>query len=89
MCTSCNCGTQTTDTIDTTPPVSIDATSYTVSGMTCGHCVTSVTEEVGAIDGVRDVHVDLASGVLTFTSDEPVARDTVEAAVREAGYALA
>lgn len=88
MCTSCNCGTQTTDT---TEQVSIGTApaSYTVTGMTCGHCVASVTEEVSEIDGVRDVQVDLASGQLTFDSDQPVSRDTVEAAVREAGYALA
>ena len=62
---------------------------YTVTGMTCAHCVASVTEEVGAIDGVHDVTVDLASGSLTFGSDRPVTRDAVEAAVRDAGYALA
>lgn len=63
--------------------------SYTVVGMTCGHCVSSVTEEVGSIDGVRDVVVDLASGALTFGSDQPIPRATVDAAVREAGYRLA
>jgi len=63
--------------------------SYTVTGMTCGHCVASVTEEVSEIEGVRDVAVDLDSGRLTFDSDQPVSRDAVETAVREAGYALA
>ena len=63
--------------------------SYTVIGMTCGHCVSSVTRTVDAIEGITDVRVDLASGSLTFTSDEPVARDAVDAAVREAGYQLA
>jgi copper chaperone CopZ len=63
--------------------------SYTVVGMTCGHCVASVTEEVSEIAGVRDVTVDLASGALTFDSDQPVPRDVVEAAVHEAGYQLA
>lgn len=63
--------------------------SYTVTGMTCGHCVASVTEEVGAIGGVRDLLVDLATGKLTFSSDEPVSPDAVEAAVREAGYGMA
>ncbi|HJQ06221.1 MAG TPA: heavy-metal-associated domain-containing protein [Nocardioides sp.] len=66
-----------------------ETASYTVNGMTCGHCVASVTEEVAEIDGVRDVVVDLASGALTFASDRPVPRETVEAAVREAGYQLA
>lgn len=66
-----------------------ERSAYVVTGMTCIHCVNSVTEEVGAIDGVRDVAVDLASGALTFESDEPVSREAVDAAVREAGYALA
>jgi len=87
MCTSCNCGNPTTDTAQRVA-VGPATTSYTVTGMTCGHCVAAVTEEVAAIDGVRDVQVDLTDGRLTFASDEPVSRDTVEAAVREAGYAL-
>ncbi|WP_310962810.1 heavy-metal-associated domain-containing protein [Nocardioides terrisoli] len=77
--------------IDTTSGAISEAgtASYTVSGMTCGHCVASVTEEVQAIDGVRDVVVDLSTGRLTFRSDQPVPPEAVEAAVREAGYALA
>ncbi len=64
------------------------STSYVVEGMTCGHCVASVTEEVSEIAGVHDVVVDLATGALSFASDEPIARETVAAAVREAGYEL-
>ncbi len=45
---------------------------YTVTGMTCGHCVSSVKEEVGAIGGVSDVAVDLKSGRLTVTSAAPL-----------------
>jgi copper chaperone CopZ len=56
--------------------------------MTCEHCVASVTEEVGEIAGVRNVVVDLASGSLAFEAEQPIARETVEAAVREAGYEL-
>lgn len=59
---------------------------YTVTGMTCGHCVSSVKEEVGAIAGVSDVAVDLKSGRLTVTSAAPLPVDTVTAAVEEAGY---
>jgi copper chaperone len=62
---------------------------YLVTGMTCGHCVSSVKEEVGQIDGVSAVEVDLASGRVTVTSAQPVAREAVAAAVDEAGYALA
>ena len=62
--------------------------TYTVTGMTCGHCVASVTEEVQEIPGVTDVQVDLASGALSVTSDRPVVEDEVRAAVVEAGYQL-
>jgi copper chaperone CopZ len=63
--------------------------TYTVVGMTCDHCVRSVTEEVDAIDGVTLVDVDLATGALAVTADRVVAREQVRAAVVEAGYALA
>ena len=59
--------------------------TFTVTGMTCGHCVSSVTEEVSELDGVTDVHVDLATGQLTVTGD--VSTEAVLAAVIEAGYA--
>ena len=62
---------------------------FTVSGMTCGHCVSAVTEEVTAVPGVTGVDVDLASGRLTVTSDAPVDESAVRAAVDEAGYELA
>ena len=62
--------------------------TYTVSGMTCSHCVSSVTEEVTNIPGVTDVQVDLASGAVTITSETPVEETAVKAAVDEAGYEL-
>ena len=63
--------------------------TFTVQGMTCGHCVSSVTEEVSQISGVRKVDVDLPTGRVTVTSDAPVSEDAVRAAVTEAGYELA
>ncbi|MFI6982478.1 heavy-metal-associated domain-containing protein [Embleya sp. NPDC050154] len=60
--------------------------TFTVSGMTCGHCVSSVTEEVSEVSGVTDVKVELASGLVTVTSEAPVDADAVRAAVVEAGY---
>ncbi|MFC3987652.1 heavy-metal-associated domain-containing protein [Actinoplanes siamensis] len=63
--------------------------TYTVTGMTCSHCVSSVSAEVGAIPGVTDVQVDLASGTVTVNSDQPVDETAVAAAVDEAGYELA
>lgn len=62
--------------------------TYTVSGMTCGHCVASVSEEVGALDGVTGVDVDLATGKVVVTSAGPLVEADVRAAVGEAGYTL-
>lgn len=63
--------------------------TYTVTGMTCGHCVSSVTEEVQEISGVEKVDIVLETGSLTITSDEPVDDAAVRTAVEEAGYQLA
>ena len=62
--------------------------TYTVSGMTCGHCVSSVTEEVSELAGVSDVQVELETGRLTVTADQPIGEDKVRGAVEEAGYSL-
>ena len=66
-----------------------ETTTWTVTGMTCGHCVASVTEELLEVDGIAAVDVDLPSGAVTVTSAGPVERGAIEAAVEEAGYALA
>ncbi|MEV4758843.1 cation transporter [Micromonospora sp. NPDC049559] len=63
-------------------------TNYLVKGMTCGHCVNSVSSEVGALPGVENVSVDLATGEVAVTSAEPLDFDAVRAAVDEAGYEL-
>ena len=60
----------------------------TVTGMTCGHCVASVTEEVQELPGVTDVQVVLETGSLTVTSSQPLDDTAVRSAVEEAGYAL-
>ncbi|HEY9311084.1 heavy-metal-associated domain-containing protein [Williamsia sp.] len=62
--------------------------TYRVIGMTCGHCVASVTEEVGEIPGVDRVEVELSSGEMNVHVAQPVAREALEAAVIEAGYRL-
>lgn len=64
-------------------------TTYTVAGMTCEHCVASVTEEISEIAGVSGVAVDLTTGAVTVTSADPLDDETVRAAVAEAGYAVA
>jgi copper ion binding protein len=63
--------------------------TYTVSGMTCEHCVGAVRGEVSRIPGVTDVQVDLSNGQVTVTSDEPIDLETIRASVDEAGYELA
>ena len=66
-----------------------EISTWHVSGMTCGHCVSSVTEELSELDGVESVDVVLETGAVTVTSTTPLERDAVQAAVTEAGYALA
>ena len=63
--------------------------TYDVTGMTCDHCARAVRQEVGALPGVTEVHVEVATGDVTVTSDRPLARDEVAGAVDEAGYQLA
>ena len=63
-------------------------TIYTVNGMTCDHCVLSVREEVGEVDGVTTVAVDLPSGRMVV-SGAGVDEAAVRAAVEEAGYEVA
>lgn len=65
--------------------------TYSVRGMTCGHCVAAVTEELTALAGVTDVSVDLVEGgtsPVTVTSDEPLDPALVAEAIDEAGYVL-
>jgi copper chaperone CopZ len=64
-------------------------TTWQVTGMTCGHCVTAVREELTALDGVESVDVALESGSVTVVSAGPLERRSVAAAVEEAGYQLA
>jgi len=60
--------------------------TYTVTGMTCSHCVASVRDEVTKVDGVSAVDVELATGTVIVQSEGPVDRAAVVAAVDEAGY---
>lgn len=59
---------------------------YTVTGMTCGHCVAAVRQEIGKIDGVERVDIDVSTGRLSVISGTPVDAAVVVAAVDEAGY---
>jgi copper chaperone len=62
---------------------------HKVVGMTCGHCVAAVEREVGAIEGVTAVTVDLPSGDVVVASTRPITDDEMTAAINEAGYELA
>jgi copper chaperone len=64
-------------------------TRYAVRGMTCGHCVSAVNAEVGAVDGVTGVDVDLATGAVTVMSTGALDDAAVLAAIDEAGYEIA
>lgn len=64
-------------------------TVYKVTGMTCGHCETSVRQEISALSGVLDVIASAQTGTVTVSSRRPLAEDAVRAAVDEAGYELA
>lgn len=58
--------------------------TFSVRGMSCGHCAHAVEQEVGAVDGVDTVSVDLAGGTVTVTG--AFADQAVRDAIREAGY---
>ena len=63
-------------------------TNIKVSGMTCGHCVSAVNQELSAVAGVSAVAVELVPGgvsVVTITSDSELSDDAVSAAIDEAG----
>lgn len=65
---------------------------FKVTGMTCGHCVQAVKDELSAVEGATVVAVDLVPGgasTVTVTSDAELPPATVAAAIDEAGYALA
>jgi copper ion binding protein len=63
-------------------------TRVTVTGLTCQHCVMSVTEEVSGIEGVTAVDVRLQDGLVTVLADRDVQPREIEAAVVEAGFEL-
>ncbi len=67
------------------------ATTYTVSGMTCEHCVAAVKDELSDVSGVNEVRVELVPGgesAVTIISDAPLPEKAVRQAVNEAGYEL-
>ncbi|TPG37450.1 heavy-metal-associated domain-containing protein [Mycolicibacterium hodleri] len=74
-------------------PTAITTSTYAVTGMTCGHCVSAVSEELSALAGVAGVSVELVAGgvsEVTVMSDTELSRERVAEALDEAGdYRLA
>ena len=66
----------------------MSTTIHHVKGMTCGHCISSVSAEISKLAGVTDVAVDLDTGEVTVTSTNALDPADVRAAVDEAGYEL-
>lgn len=69
----------------------MNTTTIHVAGMTCEHCVASVTEELSELDGVENVAVDLHAGAdspVTITSANELDPAAVRAAIEEAGYSI-
>jgi copper chaperone len=71
-----------------TKGITMISSTYTVDGMTCGHCVGAVTRELGTLEGVAGVTVQLATGRVVVESAEHLDEDAVRAAIDEAGYVL-
>ncbi|TQL47425.1 copper chaperone CopZ [Homoserinimonas aerilata] len=87
----CACGAGHSTPVETALSEKAVTTTLAVSGMTCGHCVSTVTEELSAIDGVQSVNVQLnAGGVssVSVASDSMLDPTTVRSALDEAGYSL-
>jgi copper chaperone CopZ len=61
----------------------------TVKGMSCGHCAAAVTKALGALPGVSQVKVDLATGRVTFTSADPILQAELARTIKAAGYEMA
>ncbi len=92
---SCACCSPATSTADE-PVAAADGTEvvttvFQVAGMTCGHCVAGVTEELSAVEGVSAVDVELVAGgtsAVAVSSAAPLDPAAVQAAIEEAGYTL-
>jgi copper chaperone len=61
-------------------------TTIKVKGMSCQHCVASVTNALSAIDGISDVQVDLDKGIAVFQEDVPIDPETIKKAIAATGF---
>ena len=62
------------------------ATTLKVKGMSCQHCVMSVTKALGQLEGIKNVQVDLAKGEVRFDNTKEIASDKIGKAIADAGY---
>ncbi|MFN8080223.1 MAG: heavy-metal-associated domain-containing protein [Kineosporiaceae bacterium] len=74
--------------LNDTPRTFVGATTFHVDGMTCRRCRDAVADQIGRLSGVLEVHIDVATGLVTVTAETPVDRVDVAAAVRTAGHEL-
>ena len=75
--------------MNTTTNTGNNTSTFQVIGMTCAHCVNAVTQEIVKLEGVTHVDVDLDTGLVTVSSQQPVDPSAVAAAIDEAGYEVA
>ena len=61
-------------------------TSIKIKGMSCGHCVMAATKALSTVDGVKDVNIDLKTGIATFEEAKPIDLKDIAAAIKKAGY---
>lgn len=93
-CGDCGCGSNSNQGLNITTRPSQDTMSQItlrIDGLTCGHCVSSVTEELNEVPGVSDVEVILSAGgtsTATLTANTPIENSVLQAAITEAGYTL-
>ncbi|MDP2973342.1 MAG: copper ion binding protein [Deltaproteobacteria bacterium] len=57
-----------------------------VKGMSCQHCVMSVTKALSQLEGIQNVQVDLTKGEVRFENTKAVATDQIVKAITDAGY---
>jgi copper chaperone len=61
-------------------------TTIKIKGMSCNHCVMTVTRVLGGIDGIKNVRVDLEKGEATFDAAKSVDMNVIREKIRNAGY---
>ncbi len=57
-----------------------------VKGMSCQHCVMSVTKALSQLEGIKNIQVDLTKGEVRFDNLKEVASNRIEKAIQDAGY---